>query len=463
VGAEKNNQGGTHKKTRIRMFRLVLAPAVVLIVLVFFLLPWFVSSEGGRQIILAKINDSVDGEADFAALSMSWWKGVKFTGVSFKDGTGQTLVKVKQITTKPHYSRLLTGRLSFGETEILKPKVEINLKARQAKRAEDSGDKASVKKKHRTIALPIRKIDVVVNDGSLKVTGRGGQTIEVAGINSRLTISPLSTTSGKFCFTKAEYMGLHFGPAEADIQIHDDLLRIGPFSTKVNNGEFNFSGEADFKQRPVLLKTTGPIEIMRDIQINAETTKKLLMYLNPIFANAVSVSGAANFNCERLAIPLAGGTDNDIEVIGTISISRLRLQASDLLGQILSVVGSGVRGQDITISPTRFVLQDGFLRYDDMQMVVGDNPVVFGGVIGLNKSLDMTVTLPYTTKGRTARVGKETKGRRISLPIKGSIDKPELDLGKLLEEQLKIQLEERLREELDGQLGEELLEELFKR
>ncbi len=294
------------------------------------------------------------------------------------------------------------------------------------------------------------------------MTGRSGEIVKVAGINSRLTILPLSMSSGKLGFTKAEYMGLNFGPTEAEIQIRNDLVRIGPFSTSVNNGEFNFSGEADFKQRPTLLETTGPIEIMKNIQINTETTKKLLMYLNPIFANAVSVSGVANFNCERLAIPLAGGTENDIEVVGTISISQLRLQASDLLGQILSVVGSGVRGQDITISPTRFVLQDGFLRYDDMQMVVGDNPVVFCGVIGLDKSLDMTVILPYTTRGRTARVGEETRGRRISLPIKGSIDRPELDTAKLLEEQLKIQLEERLEEELKGQLGEQLLEELFK-
>ncbi len=192
---------------------------------------------------------------------------------------------------------------------------------------------------------------------------------------------------------------------------------------------------------------------MKDIQVNKATTEKLLMYLNPIFANAVNVSGVVNFSCERLAIPLAGATKNDIEVIGTISVNQLRLQASDLLGQILSVAGTSARGEDITISPTRFVLQDGFLRYDDMQMIVGNNPVNFGGVIGLDKSLNMRVTLPYTTRGRTARVGERGAGERISLPLKGTIDEPELDFGKLLEEQLKEQLEEKL---------QEALEELFK-
>lgn len=265
-------------------------------------------------------------------------------------------------------------------------------------------------------------------------------------------------TEGNLGFERAEYLGLNFGPTEVDVQVQNGLLRIAPFSSTVNNGRFNFAGEADFKQKPTLLRTPGQIQIIQDIQINDETTKKLLMYLNPVFANAVNISGVANFNCELLAIPLAGADRDDLEVIGTVSVKKLRLQASDLLVQILSFVSTSAGGEDITIHPTRFVLRNGFLRYDDMQMDVGNNPVNFSGVIGLvDKSLNMTVTLPYTTSGRTARVGEEKAGKRITLLLKGTIDKPKLDLGKLLEEQLKQQLEEQLKEKiLEG------LEELFK-
>jgi hypothetical protein len=82
-------------------------------------------------------------------------------------------------------------------------------------------------------------------------------------------------------------------------------------------------------------------------------------------------------------------------------------------------------------------------------MEIGDSPVNFKGVIGLDKTLNMTVTLPYTTAGRTARVGRETIGRRIPLPLKGTINKPELDTSKLLEQQA-------------IEKGLELLEGLFK-
>jgi len=262
----------------------------------------------------------------------------------------------------------------------------------------------------------------------------------------------LANLSGKanLGFEKAGYMGLDFGPTEVDIQVQKGLLKIEPFSTTVNNGQLNFAAQADFNQKPTLLETPGPIEIIKDIQINDRTTKQLLMYVNPVFANAVNVTGIANFACEKLAIPLAGADNNEIEVIGTISVNNLRLQASDLLGQIFSLIGSGTGGQYITIHPTRFVLQDGFLRYDDMQMDVGNNPINFKGAVGLDKSLNMTVTLPYTLKGRTVRVDKETVGERISLSLRGTLDKPELDTAKLLENVLEKELEIQLKKVLDG-------------
>jgi hypothetical protein len=255
---------------------------------------------------------------------------------------------------------------------------------------------------------------------------------------------PNLSAKAKLGFEQAGYMGLNFGPTDVDIQVQSGLLEIAPFTTMVNEGQFNFASQADFKQKPALLKTTKPMEIIKNIKVNDQTTKKLLKYINPIFADAVNVSGIANFNCEQLVIPLSNTAKNHAVIIGTVSMSQLHLQASNLLGQILSIAGGFDRRAEITIHPTRFVLQKGFLRYDDMQMDIGDNPVNFRGVIGLDKSLDMTVTLPYTTEGRTVRVGREARGRRITLPLRGTVDKPEIDMGKLLEEQLKGQIEDQL-------------------
>jgi hypothetical protein len=264
---------------------------------------------------------------------------------------------------------------------------------------------------------------------------------------------PNLSAQARLGFEKAGYKGLNFGPTDVDVRVESGVLKIPPFTTTVNDGTFSFAGQADFNEKVPLFILTEPMQIIKDVKINDEMTNELLKYVNPIFADAVSVSGFANFNCEQLAIPLKAESKDEAVAIGTISMNRVRLQGSNLVGQILTTSGGDPRGTDMAVRPTRFVLQEGFLRYDDMQVDVGDNPVNFKGVIGLDKSLDMTATLPYTTRGRTARVGKETEGRRITLPIKGTVDKPELDLGKLLEDQLKGQLEEQL---------EKALEDLFK-
>ena len=253
-------------------------------------------------------------------------------------------------------------------------------------------------------------------------------------------------------FQEASYKGLDVGPTDVNIAVKNGLLEIAPFSTTVNEGQLNFAANADFKEKPALFKTNKPMQIVKDIKINDEMTRKLLKYINPIFAEAVNVHGIANFNCEVLSIPLDSAAKDKAEIVGTVSISQLQMQTSDFLSQLLKLFGGGVRGTIITIHPTRFSLLNGFLRYEDMQMDVGDNPVNFKGVIGLDKSLDMTVTLPYTTEGRTIRVG-EQNARRITLPITGTVDNPQLDMGKLLENQFKQELPNLL------QKG---LEELFK-
>jgi hypothetical protein len=237
-------------------------------------------------------------------------------------------------------------------------------------------------------------------------------------------------TQAKFGFDKAIYKGLNFGPTEMELKVAEGLLTIEPFSAPVNNGKVNLAAKVNFKEKPMLLETPGPIQIIENVNINDETSRQMLMYLNPIFADAVNVRGVADFHCEKLSIPLAGATRDDLVVVGTVAIDRMRLEASDLLGQIVSVTGG--RGVDMTMLPTRFILQKGFLRYDNMQINISDNPVNFVGIIGLDKQLNMNVTLPYRFGGSTVRTG-ENAADRITLPVEGTVDKPRINVQKLME------------------------------
>ncbi len=237
-------------------------------------------------------------------------------------------------------------------------------------------------------------------------------------------------------FDRAAYKGLNFGSTQIDVQVAKGSMQIKPFTTTVNEGKVNFAAQADLRQTPILLKTSGPLQVAQGVRITPEMTESFLKYVNPIFADAVGASGVVNLDTQSLTIPLTGTDSRSMQLDGTIGIQQLRLQAS-LLNKILSVIKESVRDQVVTIQPTKLTLRNGTLRYENMQIDVGDNPVNFSGAIGLDERLDMTVLLPYTFEGRTVRVGdKGQESKRISVPLTGTLSAPQLNIQRLLETQI---------------------------
>jgi len=202
-------------------------------------------------------------------------------------------------------------------------------------------------------------------------------------------------TKTKLGFDKAEYMGLNFGPTETDIQVQNGILNIAPFSTTVNNGRFSFAASIDFRQKPLVLQTSGPIQIIDKVEINEQVSRNLLENLNPIFKDQADITGIANFHSEELVIPLGRDTNVHPEIMGTVGIENMKLQTKGLLGIILSKTKTG-RNIDAAVLPTKFVLRKGKLIYDDnMQINLDKYPTNFFGSIGPNiiQSLESSLLL----------------------------------------------------------------------
>jgi hypothetical protein len=245
-----------------------------------------------------------------------------------------------------------------------------------------------------------------------------------------------------FGFDRAEYMGLQIGASTFDVKIDNGLMTIAPFTSTVNTGKLYFGASANFSEKPALLKTPGQMNILDSIQITQQTSDIFLGYINPLFANATNVSGVLSFDCEKLVFPLEKGYDKTIAVIGTLSITNMRL-GSPLLNQILQIlkmfqITDLPSDPIITVQPTKFIVAEGIISYNNMQMDIDKYPVNFAGQIGLDKSMRMTVTLPWTRNEQ-----------RVTLPLKGTVDRPEIDINKLLEQQLQQELENQLRKGLE--------------
>ena len=279
--------------------------------------------------------------------------------------------------------------------------------------------------------------------GQLSITGQRPIAINFTStypVNEPNGLLAHLTSQASLGFDKAAYLGFDFGSTQLDLRSQDGLMTIGPISTTVNNGRLNFLGHANLRRSPAMLTTPMLVHVAQGVQINEQTAKSLLKYVNPIFADAVQVSGTANFDVRQLALPLTADARTRTQMNGTIWIDNMQLGASGILNQVLAIAGQSIRGQVLTVHPTVLVLQDGVLRYDDMQIDLGQNPVNFRGSIGLDGALNMTVVLPYTLTGRLVRVGQPQAEDRIVVPLTGTIDKPQLNLQKLVQSQLQGQI-----------------------
>jgi len=241
----------------------------------------------------------------------------------------------------------------------------------------------------------------------------------------------------KVGFDKVGYMGLSVGTTNVDIKVDKGFMTIAPFTSVVNNGQFNFGGSADFKQKPAVFRTPGPMSIIKDVQINKEMANKLLAKVNPIFFGVESITGAANFQCDQLAVPINGGKPEDADIAGTISLTQVKMQSTGLMGAILTATGTS-DGQLITIHPTPFTVRNGFVKYPDMQMDIGTMPINFSGSVPIdpNRKIEsFSVALPVSATGKLVKVGKESGSQRITAYVKGTPNNPKLDVGKMLQEQ----------------------------
>lgn len=266
-------------------------------------------------------------------------------------------------------------------------------------------------------------------------------------------------------FDRAKYMGMKIGKTDLAINVKDGMLNIAPFTTVVNQGNLNFAGSIDLTKKPMVFTTPKPMKIIDKVHIDDEMGKALLKYLNPLFAQQSDLSGVVNFSCEKLVLPLGGDAlIADSQLIGTIAISDMKMKSKGLLGDIMS---RGLQRQIVNADmlPSKFILDKGVIRYDDMQVNIDKSyPINFNGAVNLNMKPglfeNMYAVLPYELNLRkggfnSVKVG-ETHKTRIKLPIEGTVDNPRINWKEFGENILKKATEglaeELLQKELDRYL-----------
>jgi len=288
----------------------------------------------------------------------------------------------------------------------------------------------------------------------LSIEGKNKTTVEFSSSypadKPDQLLANLSTKPINVAFDKAEYRGFTVSqPSQIAVQFDKGLLDIPKFTMKVNDGTMNFAAKADFTKSPTLLTIPEPLTIFDKVKVDERVSVKLLQYLNPIFKDVDRFTGVASFSAQKLAIPLKDAGPKDLLLDGNFFVKDMTL-ASGFFDLIQKIRPGSTSGQ-MEILPTQITAINGLLRYNNMQLNAGNNPFNFVGRINLvTKNIEgSSVITPYTT-GKTIKVGEENTPGRITIPFKGTYVNPELDMGKLLQQNLGNILEDALK---DGKIN----------
>jgi hypothetical protein len=193
---ENSEVQAEHGKSRtFKIIRWVLIGGAGLVLLLFLGIPLYLSSSGGTNLLLGKVNQSVDGQVQMDDFSIGWFKGIKLTNLSYADTAGTTSVSVRRIETQPHYTSLLGGKVKLGKTVIDRP--QIYLKVSPEKEQPAGMDAPKTKPSAEPMAFPIDQIDLELIDGAatIELAGDMPQTVKFANIASKVHIAQAGAPS----------------------------------------------------------------------------------------------------------------------------------------------------------------------------------------------------------------------------------------------------------------------------
>ncbi len=229
-------------------------------------------------------------------------------------------------------------------------------------------------------------------------------------------------------FDSMEYMGLVFGSADIKSAVKGGKLVVEPFGVSVNEGTVNFGASADLAASPIVLNVNKDTKLINAVKINDDFANGLLKYLNPVFSGSVNSAGHIDMLSRSMQIPLGGDIAAGIIADAQISVKDVRVAATGLVGQIMSITGiSAGNIVSFRIEPSDVKVAASTVSLDNMVMFIAEKKVAFKGSTGFDGQINMDITLPigYSIDGK--------KYPEISLPIDGNVSSPRIDTRKIIE------------------------------
>jgi hypothetical protein len=273
--------------------------------------------------------------------------------------------------------------------------------------------------------------------GNFVATGRGTKPVVLRGSltppppGGKGTPNPYTTINAEFGlgWDSATAYGFAMGPGELRTRLANGVARVNPITATFGGGRVTLRPSAFMDPLPghVVFATGAVVE---KAKLTPEVCASALGYAVPAFARANKAEGEISVLLNENRIPLSDPTRATVK--GTLVLHKATVTAGPVVGEVAKLLGAD--NTIMTLANEQAVpvrVENGRVFHENLTIKVGGYFVKTSGSAGFDGSLDLVADVPIPgglpALKNSPVLAKALTGKRLQVPIRGTLDKPVLD------------------------------------
>ena len=243
-------------------------------------------------------------------------------------------------------------------------------------------------------------------------------------------------------FERVTVPGLDIPKGEAQVALADGTLSADAV-VALNGGEVRFSPRVEVTDSGYVVYIPEGDYLLKDFNVTPELMDAGLGLVSPILKGSADPTGTISVQSRRMRLALGEGDPLktlDLELV--LSTSEIALQPNGVLGRVLEAAGKSAKAVSMKPQELTVAVKEGTLSTDKpIEINISDDwTVACQGRTDLSsRAIDYTLSVPLDGV-LGGKVADASALEPIALPISGTIDTPNVEVGGLVDSAAKAGL-----------------------
>jgi len=224
--------------------------------------------------------------------------------------------------------------------------------------------------------------------------------------------------------------GLHAGPALLALRATQGRLTVAPIDTPLNGGRVHLEPQLEFDETDGPALRLDPTSSIVDAEINEEVSRRFLSYVAPVLDRATRARGRVSVNLQDAYLPINTASKRATSVEGAVVFQNVEFTPGPFVDALLDIVGREERPTVKLDEPVSLTIADHRVYQHGFAFPLGRlTEIELEGWVDFDRNLEMKASVPLTPAmvGNRPLLENIVGGTRIQVPIRGTLQKPEVD------------------------------------